>query len=412
MSVDTFCGFRHPGHTPIPNEALDELLSELSGSQFKVLMAIARRCLGWKKIREQMEFVPASIAELQAATNLSKEVVVDAIAYLHDHKMIMRQKRRRDDGRAATTAYRLRFFNDVDQEISEPESEFPTLAEGARVGNLVGFSDSGFTMDEGKPLGRTTTVKEKEINKTSNTPLPPAELQNAPPPAETPEPEQPTELESSRPSDVDELSTSLSGMRRRTKAGRIKGKELAILGQGLPSLLGDYSAGEIERGFAAFLADEFWAEKKFPVQGFLKQASKYIGQRSSSGERHAIAAPAPIPQHPPIQPAASTPDFPARWNAAIPERPIDPALLPPSPRAYREAAFVERFDAICAASRQLISAGADLTFDFLLSTDARSGGQYRWQQLLAGRLNWMKPKTNGNSEKAEMERQLKELGII
>jgi len=84
-------------------------------------------------------------------------------------------------------------------------------------------------------------------------------------------------------------------------------------------------------------------------------------------------------------------DFPARWNELVPVAPVDRDLLAPNPKAYREPAFATRFDEICGKAAALIAAGADLQFGFLLSTD-RATEQYRWQQLLAGQLDWMKPK--------------------
>ena len=83
--------------------------------------------------------------------------------------------------------------------------------------------------------------------------------------------------------------------------------------------------------------------------------------------------------------------FPARWNELVPAAPVDPSLLAPNPKAYGEPAFAARFDEICAKGAALIAGGADLQFGFLLSTD-RATEQYRWQQLLAGQLEWMKPK--------------------
>jgi hypothetical protein len=100
----------------------------------------------------------------------------------------------------------------------------------------------------------------------------------------------------------------------------------------------------------------------------------------------------------PIAPGASYAQeetFPVRWNRLVPARPVDAGLLAPNPKAYREQVFAQRFDEICQKASALIAAGADVQFGFLLSTD-RGTEQYRWQQLLAGQLDWMKPRANGS----------------
>ena len=105
------------------------------------------------------------------------------------------------------------------------------------------------------------------------------------------------------------------------------------------------------------------------------------------------------PTHP-IDPGASyaqSETFPARWNRMVPARPVDIGLLAPNPKAYREPVFAQRFDEICQKAAALIAAGANVQFGFLLSTD-RTTEQYRWQQLLAGQLDWMKPRANGNGK--------------
>jgi hypothetical protein len=82
-------------------------------------------------------------------------------------------------------------------------------------------------------------------------------------------------------------------------------------------------------------------------------------------------------------------DFPARWNELVPEAPADPSLFPSCPKSYRDPVFVERFDEICTKARKLIQEGADIKFGFLLK---ESTGRFRWQELLADELNWMRPK--------------------
>ena len=44
-----FQGFRSPNYTQVPDELFDELMSELSGAELKVLLYIIRRTFGFKK---------------------------------------------------------------------------------------------------------------------------------------------------------------------------------------------------------------------------------------------------------------------------------------------------------------------------------------------------------------------------
>jgi len=130
-----FAGFPEPQYTKTPNLIFDVLLRELSGSQLRVLLFVVRRTMGWKK---DHEFIPLSIACIQEGTGLSKEPVVDALRYLCESNLILRQKQRDEEGRQGITAYRLRFTSDAQEQ--DPESENPTLA---RVGKVGDKSDPG-----------------------------------------------------------------------------------------------------------------------------------------------------------------------------------------------------------------------------------------------------------------------------
>lgn len=63
-----------PNYTQIPNTILDAM-GEMSGAEFKVVMAIARQTFGWHKERDKI-----SISQLMALTGLSRQGVVNATA--------------------------------------------------------------------------------------------------------------------------------------------------------------------------------------------------------------------------------------------------------------------------------------------------------------------------------------------
>jgi hypothetical protein len=99
--------------------------------------------------------------------------------------------------------------------------------------------------------------------------------------------------------------------------------------------------------------------------------------------------------------AATLPDFPARWNVLVPERPVDCDLMPKHPPAYQEPVFIKRFDEICQKARAEILAGSKMTLTFLLGSHKKTG-QYFWQQLLAGDdMGWLNKKEKDKTQQHE-----------
>lgn len=209
------------------------------------------------------------------------------------------------------------------------------------------------------------------------------------------------------------VKNAYSRENRRAKLDNLKSRQSEHLCESIRRA--DKSEGTIRFrvGLLAYLADQsdWLREKRWPIHIFLSQPSQYT-QRFKGSPRpaapdkpHPSADPSEDVQHaiaPPTQPAASQgQNFPMRWNALVPERPVDPALLPARPRAYADPVFSERFEAVCEKAKLLIADGADLTFDFLLRTDPKADGQYRWQQLLAGSLTWMKPRAKSAKQTGE-----------
>lgn len=72
-----------PNYTQIPNEILDKWMSQLSGSEFKIISAIARKTFGWKKRKDKI-----SISQLAEITGLSNRSIIDALRVLNDKKLI------------------------------------------------------------------------------------------------------------------------------------------------------------------------------------------------------------------------------------------------------------------------------------------------------------------------------------
>jgi phage replication O-like protein O len=111
-----FSGFPEPQYTRTPNLIFDSLLAELSGSQLKTLLFVVRKTMGW---RHDHDMVPISIAQIALGTGLCNRAVIDAIKWLCDCKMVLREKQRGFEGRQGVSTYRLRFEGD------DPTEEIP-----------------------------------------------------------------------------------------------------------------------------------------------------------------------------------------------------------------------------------------------------------------------------------------------
>lgn len=79
-----------PNHTQIPNVIIDQHMSELSHAQFKVLMAICRKTIGWHK---QSDYI--SISQIVELAGVSNKTVVGAIKQLEKKGFIVTQKTNR-----------------------------------------------------------------------------------------------------------------------------------------------------------------------------------------------------------------------------------------------------------------------------------------------------------------------------
>lgn len=128
-----FTGFSTPNTTPVPDQLIDELMAELSGSQFKVVIYIVRRTLGFKKNADDISLDQmvngikrADGSVLDNGTGLNKDTVINAVKSLVE-KGVITAKHNDDPIKGyLTTTYSLRFKD-------TPLSENPTT--------LVGKSD-------------------------------------------------------------------------------------------------------------------------------------------------------------------------------------------------------------------------------------------------------------------------------
>jgi len=99
-----------PNHTQIPNVIIDQHMSELSHAQFKVLMAICRKTIGWHK---QSDYI--SISQIVELAGVSNKTVVGAIKQLEKKGFIVTQKTNR-----STTLITINY--EVTSVVSTPTS--------------------------------------------------------------------------------------------------------------------------------------------------------------------------------------------------------------------------------------------------------------------------------------------------
>jgi len=99
-----------PNHTQIPNIIIDQHMAELSHAQFKVLMAICRKTIGWHK---QSDYI--SISQIVELAGVSNKTVVGAIKQLEKKGFIVTQKTKH-----ATTLITINY--EVTSVVSTPTS--------------------------------------------------------------------------------------------------------------------------------------------------------------------------------------------------------------------------------------------------------------------------------------------------
>jgi phage replication O-like protein O len=79
-----------PNHTQIPNSIIDEHMKSLSPAQFKVLIAICRKTIGWHK---QSDYI--SISQIVELAGVSNKTVIAAVRDLEQFGFIVTQKSNR-----------------------------------------------------------------------------------------------------------------------------------------------------------------------------------------------------------------------------------------------------------------------------------------------------------------------------
>lgn len=203
----------------------------------------------------------------------------------------------------------------------------------------------------------------------------------------------------------------LSRLRREAEhCGRLKAAESAALEEWLPSALGRYESGQITAAFEAFLADEYWKPKKFPIRAFMSQLSRYVernGAERTPAPRLAIAEAVPTPNSLPVastQPAVCNPretanEIAAKWNQLVPSAPVALPLHATAATRLQSllnvSEFADSFGVMAEKAEKIKAARGDdadwMDFHWLIRK-AKNGEVENWQKLLSGEFNWMSNK--------------------
>lgn len=117
-----------PNHTQIPNSIIDEHMKSLTPAQFKVLIAICRKTIGWHK---QSDYI--SISQIVELAGVSNKTVIAAVRDLEQFGFIVTQKSNR------TTTHITLNYN-VTSVLSTPTSGITTPPSVATTQDASGIT--------------------------------------------------------------------------------------------------------------------------------------------------------------------------------------------------------------------------------------------------------------------------------
>jgi Bacteriophage replication protein O len=151
-----FTGFRSPNYTQVPDELFDELMTDLSGAELKVLLYIIRRTFGFKRSSDSISLSQmlhglqtGNGRVLDRGAGVSKPTLLQALRSLEERNVIETERRRSVEKGDEPTVYRLNFADDfvgesaagpvvkkfaqgVDKELTPPVVKKPTPQETER----------------------------------------------------------------------------------------------------------------------------------------------------------------------------------------------------------------------------------------------------------------------------------------
>ncbi len=123
----TFQGFSAPNYTQVPDELFDDLMTDLSGAELKVLLYIIRRTFGFKKTEDNISLsqmlngITTRTGDvLDKGTGLSKKTLLVALNTLEAKNIIITERRRSVERGNEPTAYKLNIVGTSSSNNPEP----------------------------------------------------------------------------------------------------------------------------------------------------------------------------------------------------------------------------------------------------------------------------------------------------
>jgi phage replication O-like protein O len=146
---------KKPNYTQIPNDILDEWMNQLSGAEFKILMAIARKTFGWQKKKDKI-----SINQLIELTGLSKRNIIDSLRKLQFLKIIFIEGDERN-------IKNFGIIIDEETVADDIKSGAEIAPDNIKAGAIIAPAGAIIAPDKAKSGAIITPTKESNIKKTN-----------------------------------------------------------------------------------------------------------------------------------------------------------------------------------------------------------------------------------------------------
>lgn len=410
--------FRKANYTQIPHEILDELMPVLTGAQFKVLMLIARRTLGFHRDSHAI-----SLERIAKGTGLSRQGVIDSVEFLEAKEYILKEKRISGDGiSSAASLYSLNAESDDEKDggvVNSVDYGWSTeLTTGSQLAGLRVVNSVDPYKEEIKVLKESTKEKDFTIGPVKGKKeesKPTADLEDGKQEQNPPGSGDPSQAEhlTSDVESTDIIATPITEVTAKYVFTRLKRKMGVnkFTQNSIKATLAKLDCSEeiVLAMTEAFLEDTFWATYDNPASalaGYLEKSylddfktprpaqGKRPGKRS--GFKLSLTTTRPPKQAPRASIDESTKSYVERWNAIMPDKSstdlrefivdkLDEAIISPE--------FVGKFDELCQRCLKIKQAGVyDIPgFNWLFKT--ASGKDVNWARVLDGDFAWAeKPK--------------------
>ncbi len=156
----TFQGFIAPNYTQVPDELFDDLMTDLSGAELKVLLYIIRRTFGFKKtedtisLNQMLNGITTKAGEvLDKGTGLSKKTLLVALNTLEAKHIILTERRRSAERGNEPTAYKLNI-------VGNASSNHPDPTPGVKSTPPLGVKSTP------SPRGKNSPIQETVLQQT------------------------------------------------------------------------------------------------------------------------------------------------------------------------------------------------------------------------------------------------------